>query len=64
MEGITREFEHGNVFFTLIIVAYWVLIFALIISVGVMLLSLTKKGDERKSYIKVKTMANAFAVNW
>lgn len=43
-------------------VVYWILILLMIALVVNLLVSLTKKGDERKNHIRTKSMANAFMV--
>ncbi len=43
-------------------VVYWILVLLIIALVATLLVSLAKKGDERKNHIKTKAMANTFIV--
>lgn len=58
---IIMAVEHGSLFLVLSVV-HLILVLSMIRLVAFMLFSLAKKGDERKNFIKVKTMANAFVI--
>jgi hypothetical protein len=47
---------------TSLFVVYWFLVLLMIALVANLLISLARKGDERKNHIKTKAMANAFVV--
>lgn len=49
---------HATAFF----VVYWCLVLLMIGLVANLLISIAQKGDERKTYIKTKAMANAFLI--
>ncbi|MFD1673104.1 hypothetical protein [Alicyclobacillus fodiniaquatilis] len=54
--------NHASPIFLIISVVYVLLVISLIALVVFLLVSLASKGDERKTHIKIKAMANAFIV--